>query len=251
MIIQCFVDFDNTIFPSGHLMPYFHNGTFRFENVPQEIVDQVKAIDLRLTDFIAQHMFFMRVRILTHAGPYWVRAALKLMPYLQRFVDWGYVGLITCGNDTKYTKCYQIIVQEPIPDMFFCCGDSPHDVEAVPQVVDSMLLHRTGDQEKLQVCKVVTCRFIERPEVEQILYQWENIQGRFQTWMHDPRKLAHQSFQVKEEAKRFTLPSPIGQKVNPSDSFELQTRKHQLAVIPEDLSDDEADQTPVLTLDKP
>jgi len=237
MLIQCFVDFDNTIFPSNELMRYFHNGTCRFENVPDELRQILLAIDHRVTSFIVHNMFSMRIRIITHAGPYWVRAALRLMPYLQRFVDWGYVGLITCGNDTKYTKFYQIIAQEPVPDMFFCCGDAPHDVEAVPQVIDVMLRSKSGDIDRLQVCKVTTCKFIENPSCENILYEWENIQGRFPDWVNDPRKRAYESFQVKENAKRFILPDMKQEHyVSPSASFEM--KKGRLPVIQESIKDE-------------
>lgn len=168
------LDFDETFFPSGYMTRFFDRERVRF-TAPKPVRESLLKLDLTMKRFFERFMHLCRFRIITHASAEWVRQALEFFPNVERYVSWNYIQLIPCENFTKYAKLYAIMSREKPFARYFCCGDSIHDVEAVPEVV-----HKLGLRAFTR-----SLRFVSHPSIETLQFEWEKLSGIFQQLMMD------------------------------------------------------------------
>jgi len=199
MLLCGFIDFDDTIFASSLMTKFFNKKQGVFVP-PKPVVDRISAIDRLVTDFILRHMSYCRFRIVTHASTDWIYQALRFMPTLNRFVTWNYVQVIPCENFTKFSKIYDIISREKSGDLYFCCGDSPHDVEAVPAVVKRLNI----------VCRTRSVLFVRNPSLESLQFQWERMPGIFNELIKAPEDHIGRHFVVTDDCKQYAKPGWYG-----------------------------------------
>lgn len=197
MLINVFLDFDDTLFPSNFMSAFYHSDKCMF--VPPELIlKKIHKMDKLISNFIIKHISYCRFRIVTHASKRWIYQALEMMPILQRYIEWHYVTIISCeAQITKEDTLYDIISREKSTDMYFCCGDSKPDVTAVPNIVKHLGLK----------VKLRTLLFVTKPSIEKLQFQWEKIHELFLDLVKDEQIEIHRHFVTTDDCIHYSDPA--------------------------------------------
>ncbi len=155
-----FLDFDDTLVPSTSLSKFFSGTAF---SLPPPVMDQLVRLDRLVCTFIDRHMARARFRILTGANDHWVRKVLDMVPGLRRRVEWNYVQLVFCNNQTKQTVVHSLVSRERPFDQYMSFGDTAEDVACIANVTRP----------------VRTLKFVRRPTIDDLLFQWSCMESTF------------------------------------------------------------------------
>ena len=197
MLINVFLDFDDTIFPSHFMSKFYHCNKGLFVP-PSLFIEKLQILDRLIANFISKHMSYCRFRIVTHASKRWLAQSLELLPILQRYIEWNYVTIIQCEEKiSKQDRLYDIIAREKSTDIYFCCGDSLPDINAVPSIVKKLGLD----------AKIRSILFIKQPSIESLQIQWEKIHESFIELMKDETKWINRHFTVIENCEHSPDPN--------------------------------------------
>jgi hypothetical protein len=180
-----FVDFDDTLFPSSALAPYFRQTTNTFE-IPPKVSTELKTLDRLIAAFLDPRLVHTRFRIVTHATYGWVHAALHLMPLLQRKVLWNYLDLNICASRSKYEVIGDLVARDTCPDLYGALGDSDPDVDA---------LHVAVAHFRLATVEVQTIKFVSLPKIYHLQHEWSCLP---QVW-EDMTRLKEQRRHFQKE----------------------------------------------------
>lgn len=199
MLVCVFLDFDDTIFPSSTMTRFFDqkSGTF---NPPKPVIEHILELDSLVTGFVAERMTYCRFRIVSHATSAWIQQALRYMPVLSRFVEWNYVSVIPCENFTKYSKIYTILSRETSVDLYFCCGDSSHDVESVPQAVQQLNMQ----------ARTRSVLFVRKPTLSNLEYEWKLMPSMLDEMLRAPEIHVARHFVVTDDCSHYAKPGWYG-----------------------------------------
>jgi hypothetical protein len=207
MLICGFIDFDDTIFPSTFMTKFFNKEQGVFLPLPPKpVIDHLAAIDRLVTNFIIRHMVYCRFRIITHAGLGWIYQALQFMPVLHTVVAWNYIQIIPCENFTKFSKLHDIVSKEQSGDIYFCCGDSPHDVESLPEVINKLHI----------ATKLRSILFVRKPDLSALQFQWERLHDIFMEMIKAREPTITRHFVITEDCKHYANPGWYSTQVEPA-----------------------------------
>jgi len=190
MYVHAFLDFDDTLFPSSFMTKFFNRKTGLF-TPPLPVLDHITHIDTHISEFIGLHMAYCRFRILTHATIDWIYSAIRLMPKLKRFIDWNYISVITCNQHTKQHTLSGIVNRETDVDLYFCVGDSAHDVESLP----GMLAQVKKD------FKYRSILLVKNPSLSVLEFEWGSIPALFLTLLTVEQQIVQRHFLVSDDCK--------------------------------------------------
>jgi hypothetical protein len=197
MLINIFLDFDDTIFPSHFMATYYHCDAGIFVP-PTLVLEQLQQLDRLITNFITKYMSYCRFRIVTRASKKWLTQSLALFPILQRYIDWHYVTIIHCEFQiSKQDELYEILSREKSVDAYLCCGDSSVDINAVPNILIQLGLD----------AKIRSLLFVKKPSVTVLLIQWEKVHECFLELMKDETKWIARHFTITDDCDHLSDPN--------------------------------------------
>ena len=191
LTVAVFIDYDDTLFPTHLMGPYFDAQTMNFRNVPDRILLFLQSMDKLLCSFFTHHMSYCRFRIVTHASVNWIQTTMKFLPNVARFLEWNYITILFCENLTKQQKVSEAIARERSYHVYVACGDAPGDV----QCVDS-----SGSGKSRHIL------FISKPSLESYLFEWEKMHELFVEIIHSPERVLHRHFVISDHCQHQTKP---------------------------------------------
>ena len=178
-LVYAFVDFDDTMFPSSQLLSFFDIKTCTFSLSP-EMQIRLNILDRLLfeffTTFTFHQKFHTRFRIVTHADEKWLGNALKLLPKVQRLREWHFLEFIPCFEKQKYDIIYHLQSKEETAKVYFSAGDQIHDTNMIQNAFRML-------QWNINLFNIKTMKFIENPNIENIIFQWKNIFDSFENYV--------------------------------------------------------------------
>lgn len=116
----CLIDFNDTLFPSSHILSYFQKD--RFVSLTKELTESLNQLDFILENFFKTYMTDIRFVLFTRSDQPWISACLRHIPRTAKLIRW-YIPIImvTGGTTQHYTLTEHIgawIKQYSLPQEF-------------------------------------------------------------------------------------------------------------------------------------
>lgn len=96
----CFIDFNDTLFPSSLFLPCFRKD--RFVAFPEEAKESLKQLDIALEAFFKQYITDIRFVIFTRSNQPWIAACLRYIPRTAKLIRW-YIPIILVTSPYSLT----------------------------------------------------------------------------------------------------------------------------------------------------
>lgn len=190
MLVHVILNFDDVVFPTTLLLPFYRPDTGDFL-LPAPLQEPLDQLDRLLHRVVQKHMDHARFRLLTRASPAWVQACLKLLPRVQRYVEWRYLEVLTDEDTTRQRQMRSILSKDRRYDMYVFLGYDVDEEVAWPESLRQQANIRWR-----------VLLFVRKPSMVSLLYEWHKVEGLFSQFLTSNEPVVRQHFVVQDDCQR-------------------------------------------------
>lgn len=179
VIVNAFIDYDNTIFPTHFAVRNFYNSEKRVlelingNSYHDEIIIQFKTLDSMLFNFFTSNMITTSFYIVTYGSKEWVKRSLFFLPKLQELIQEQKIRVLYCNVNSLKSDCILPILELNnklnLKLHYIIIGDRKHDISMVNDAFSS----REG--ESFGILNMTSFKFVENPHIDTIVWEWKHI----------------------------------------------------------------------------
>lgn len=190
MLAQVIVNFDDVIFPTCALKRFFRHDSCTFD-LPAPMQDQLVALDHLIHRWLHKHLDHTRFKLVTRAPHSWVHACLRLMPQVQRYVQWRYLDLVVYDDTTRQLHMHRMLQHDVRYDLYAFLGYEVDEAIAIP--------------DSLKQCAHVYWRmlvFVRKPTLAALLFEWGHMEAVFGSFLTDRAIVLRNHFVVADDCQQ-------------------------------------------------